>query len=59
MYGAPAPAAMPGWQDQPEAMTLLEGDRPPVRHYAGLVGVINPAIACPPANEGRFSLQLP
>jgi len=32
-------------------MTLLKGDRPPVRHYAGLVWVIKPAIACPSANE--------
>ena len=33
---------------------LLEGGRPPVRHYAGLGGVIKPAIACPSANECRF-----
>jgi dihydroorotase len=26
---------------RPEAMTLLEGGRPPVRHYAGLEGVIS------------------
>jgi enolase-like protein len=33
---------------------LLEGDRPPVRHYAGLVWVIKPAIACPSANESAL-----
>jgi hypothetical protein len=39
-------------------MTLLEGDRPPVRHYAGHEGVIKPAIACPSANECRFFVPL-
>ena len=48
MYGAPTPAATPSLQDP------LEGGRPPVRHYAGLGGVIKPAIACPSANECRF-----
>ena len=35
-------------------LILLEGGRPPVRHYAGLEGVIKPAIACPSANECRL-----
>ena len=39
---------------RPEAMTLLKSGRPPVSHYAGLEGVIKPAIACPAANESRF-----
>jgi len=44
---------------RPEAMTLLKSGRPPVRHYAGLEGVIKPAIACPSANECRFFVPLP
>src|SRR5436309_3949361 len=51
MYGTPAQSATPACKTRPEAMTLLKGDRPPVRHYAGLVWVIKPAIACPSANE--------
>ena len=39
-------------------MTLLKSGRPPVRHYAGLEGVIKPAIACPSANECRFFVPL-
>ena len=39
-------------------LILLEGGRPPVRHYAGLEGVIKPAIACPSANECRFFVPL-
>jgi hypothetical protein len=35
-------------------MTLRKSGRPPVRHYAGLEGVIKPATACPAANECRF-----
>jgi hypothetical protein len=57
MYGAPAPAAAPGSQDQARGDDLLEGDRPQVRHYAGLEGVIKPAIACP-SNECRFFVPL-
>jgi hypothetical protein len=38
-------------------MTLLKSGRPPVRHYAGLEGVIKPAIACPSANECASSFR--
>jgi hypothetical protein len=40
------------------ATAPLEGGRPPVRHYAGLEGVIKPAIACPSAHECRFFVPL-
>jgi hypothetical protein len=46
------------WKTKHEVMTLLEGDRPPLRHYAGLVEVIKPAIACPSANGCRFFVPL-
>jgi len=55
MYGAPAPAATPGLQDQGR-LILLEGGRPPVRHYAGLEGVIKPALALLP--EGKHDDQV-
>jgi hypothetical protein len=42
---------------RPEAMTLLGDNRPPVRHYAGLVGVIKPAIACPPQANAASSFR--
>jgi hypothetical protein len=47
-----------GLQDRAPRLILLEGGRPPVRHYAGLEGVIKPAIAWPSANEGRFFVPL-
>jgi hypothetical protein len=43
---------------KPEAMTLPQGGRPPLRHYAGLEGAIKPAIAGPSANECRFFVPL-